>query len=163
MEYIFNTTARYNTPQYDNVIIEWVDGVIDDNLVDDTVSKPAIVELTKAEKRKLEIKKKRAYYRVVNKLTYNINRETIPGYDADNILTHTDFKKGYKFLRSTDKLVIDHKISIIYGYRYNIPAEYIADISNLRYIPSCDNQFKSGDVFIDELNEWILPKQKNIL
>lgn len=161
--YIFNQTAIYDLPVYDNVIIEWVDGVIDDNLVDDTLREPITVELSKEEKRKLDIKKKRAYYRAVNKLTRNIDRETIPGYDADNLLTYDDFKKGYKFLRSTDKLVIDHKISVIYGYRNNMPAEYIADISNLRYIPSCDNQSKLGDIFIDNLNEWLLSKQKNIL
>lgn len=45
-------------------------------------------------------------------------------------------------LYSYDHFVIDHKISIWYGFHNGIPVEDIANISNLRWIPSKENCLK---------------------
>lgn len=37
---------------------------------------------------------------------------------------------------------LDHKVSIFYGFKNNIPAETIGDISNLRMIPYKENMRK---------------------
>jgi hypothetical protein len=37
---------------------------------------------------------------------------------------------------------LDHIISVWYGYHHNIPAEEIANIKNLKFIPWLENQKK---------------------
>jgi hypothetical protein len=152
--YIFNETAKYKFTVYNNVTIEWVDGILSDEETD---------ELSNISIKDMERKRWRVYKNKVKKLTAEVDKHYITGYDETKLLKSEDIKNGIYTFNTSNKLVIDHKISIVYGYKNNIPIEHIADISNLRYIPSCDNQSKSRDVFIDELNEWILPKQKNIL
>ena len=154
--YIFNETAKYKSTTYDNITIEWVDGI----LTDDEVKVEPIKQLSK---RELGLKNKRKYYRTVRKLTQLVNKEDIVGYNKDNLLTADDIFNGNHSFKKSNKLVIDHKISIIYGFMNNIPAEHIADINNLRYIPSNENHSKSKEILVDELNEWIISKQKNIL
>jgi hypothetical protein len=51
---------------------------------------------------------------------------------------------------------IDHKISIDYGYRNNIPVEDIAHPSNLHMMWWEDNMEKNVDILIDAQNRWIL-------
>lgn len=106
---------------------------------------------------------KNKYYKKVRELTSMVDKKMIDGYDENNLLTIDDIKTKKHNFNNSDKLVIDHKISIIYGFNNNIPEEYIADITNLRYIPSYLNQSKSSDIFIDHINEWILKKEKKIL
>jgi hypothetical protein len=61
-------------------------------------------------------------------------------------------------LRGFKDYHIDHKISIHYGFKNDIPIEHIAHISNLRMIHHKDNSLKSVSCLIDELNEWIIKK-----
>lgn len=58
--------------------------------------------------------------------------------------------------RGWDKHHIDHKISIHFGFKNNIPPENIAHESNLRVIPKEDNCLKGTRCIVDEFNEWIL-------
>jgi hypothetical protein len=51
---------------------------------------------------------------------------------------------------------IDHKISVHYGFKHNIPIEHIAHTSNLRMLHYKDNMLKGKKCFIDNLNEWII-------
>lgn len=144
-------TIHYKTKFIDNnkpsYIIEWVDDI------DDTIL-PTNTDY-KANKRK--------YYREVKRLTNEVDKKNIEGYDETNLLISTDIVKGIHSFKISTKLVIDHKISISYGFKNNIPAKHIAHISNLRYIPSVENQSKLANIFVDNLNEWIITKQKNIL
>lgn len=45
-------------------------------------------------------------------------------------------------LRGFHNYHLDHKVSIWYGWKNNIPADQIADISNLRFIPWMENMRK---------------------
>lgn len=51
---------------------------------------------------------------------------------------------------------IDHKISIHYGFKCNIPIEHIANITNLRMLYYKDNMLKGKKCFIDDENKWII-------
>ena len=51
---------------------------------------------------------------------------------------------------------IDHKISVHYGFKHNIPIEHIAHTSNLRMLHYKDNMLKGKKCFIDSLNKWII-------
>jgi hypothetical protein len=151
----YKTKIKY-TDEEISPIIEWVDYIIEDL--------PIAQSLTKQlSKRELTIIDKKKYYRKVRQLSNLVNREAIIGYNKDNLLTSVEVRNGWNFVKNSNKLVVDHKISIIYGFKNNIPVEDIAHISNLRYIPSCENQAKLDTVFVDSFNEWILSKQKNIL
>lgn len=59
-------------------------------------------------------------------------------------------------LREWRKYDLDHKISVSYGFKNNIPPENIAHISNLRIISHQENIIKGVNIFIDEHNKWIL-------
>jgi hypothetical protein len=50
---------------------------------------------------------------------------------------------------------LDHKASIYFGFRNNVPAKNIAHISNLHFIPSEENMKKGRKCFWDHKNEWI--------
>jgi hypothetical protein len=143
-------TIHYKTKikhtEKDNIQIEWVDDI----------------NVEEVDTKKEYIKRKRYYYKRVKELTKLVNKESISGYNINNLLTFADIVNGIHSFKTSSKLVIDHKIAIIYGFNNNIPAEYIADVTNLRYIPSNENQLKLSTNYIDDLNEWIL-KQKNIL
>jgi hypothetical protein len=98
---------------------------------------------------------KKQYYNKVKRLTRKVVKENIEGYVKSNILG-SEAIGNFRVFRTSNKLVIDHKISIIYGFNNNIPAEHIADVSNLRYIPSVDNHTKSKEIYVCSSNEWIL-------
>lgn len=151
----YKTKIKYTDTEI-SPIIEWVDYIIEDL----PASQPPPKQLSK---RELTIIDKKKYYRKVRQLSNMVNREAIIGYNKDNLLTGVEVRNGWNFVKNSNKLVVDHKISIIYGFKNNIPAEDIVHISNLRYIPSCENQVKLDTIFVDTLNEWILSKQKNIL
>lgn len=118
-----------------DVIIEFVDEVI--------------------EKRKRITK--RTYEELVRKLTYEVNKSDIEGYDPDKIITRDMvLSEGRGIFQDNNLLVVDHKISISYGYKNNIPPDHIADISNLRWFPSKDNWDKRATNYVDDSNRWIL-------
>lgn len=118
-----------------DVIIEFVDEVI--------------------EKRKRITK--RTYEELVRKLTYKVNKSDIEGYDPDKIITRDMvLSEGRGIFQDNNLLVVDHKISISYGYKNNIPPHHIADISNLRWFPSKDNGDKCAANYVDDSNRWIL-------
>ena len=116
-----------------NVIIEFVDEVI--------------------EKR---INKKR-YTEFVREMTRQVDKSKIEGYNKDKIITRDMvLSEGRGIFQDNNLLVVDHKISISYGYKNNIPPHHIADISNLRWLPSKDNGDKNSTNYVDDSNRWIL-------
>lgn len=82
---------------------------------------------------------RKEYKLLVQELTEQ-NKESIEGIED----------RGYRTYH------IDHKISIDYGYRNNIPAEDIAHPSNLHMMWWEDNVSKNSDNLIDSTNDWIL-------
>ena len=102
-------------------------------------------------------KSKKRYEELVRKLTYKVNKSDIEGYDPDKIITRDMvLSEGRGIFYNSDLLVIDHKVSISYGYKNNIPAKDIAHVSNLRYIPSNINWGKNDENHIDDNNSWLL-------
>lgn len=81
---------------------------------------------------------KQEYKKLVKKLTEG-NKHNLEGID----------KRGF------DTYHIDHKISIHYGFVNGIPAEHIADPSNLRITSKGENCLKGIRNIIDDSNCWI--------
>lgn len=128
----------------------------------------AIQELKQAKKRKKETIKgyiekfipdskelKRKYNTKVRKLTKQVDKTKIQGYNKDLIYNH---KKDGSMVIAYNRLIIDHKIPLSYGYKNGIRPEDIADISNLQYITVKENMIKGMKPLIDDLNEWIINK-----
>jgi hypothetical protein len=100
---------------------------------------------------------RKIYSNKVKYLTGQVNKSLIEGFEADKLLTKKMIKEfGLPVLKHSEMLVIDHKISIAYGYKNNIPCEHIAHVSNLRFIPSNLNMIKRIKCHIDQLNQWII-------
>jgi len=83
---------------------------------------------------------KKNYKNLVKRLTEQ-NKHSIPNIDN----------------RGFNSYHIDHKISIHYGFKNNIPPQNIAHVSNLRLISKEDNCTKGIHNIIDEDNNWIIP------
>lgn len=108
-------------------------------------------------------KRKRKYINLVKKYTRGVDRQSILGYDPEKLMTSTIVKEqGMGVLRTSELLVIDHKVSIDFGFKNNIPPDVIAHVSNLRFIPSRENNDKGTKCFIDEHNSWIEEKYMKI-
>ncbi len=90
------------------------------------VEAAGIDPLSKLGKRYLQRKSWKAYRKLVHKLTELQPLDTLENID----------KRGFKDHH------VDHKISIWYGWKNNIPADEIAHISNLRLIPYKENMCK---------------------
>ncbi len=76
------------------------------------------------------------------KITKNQDLSSLENYDKrihGEIIKELGFGKC---VQSKELYSLDHKISIWYGYKNNIPAEIIGHINNLRYIPSYQNGIK---------------------
>lgn len=100
---------------------------------------------------------RKVYSNKVKYLTSQVDKSLIEGFEADKLLTKEMLKEfGLPFLKRSELLVIDHKISIAYGYKNNIPCEHIAHVSNLRFIASNVNMIKRIECHVDELNQWII-------
>ena len=104
-------------------------------------------------KRKTTRKKLAEYRKRAKDITNQANKPIIEGYDPSMIFR---FKKHGCLTDNPDKLVIDHKIPIIYGFKNNIPPENIGHISNLQYISIKDNLLKGIKPKIDDHNKWII-------
>ena len=116
-----------------NVIIEFVDEVIEKRIT------------------------KKRYTEIVREMTRQVDKSKIEGYNKDKIITRDMvLSEGMGIFQDNNLLVVDHKISISYGYKNNIPPHHIADISNLRCFPSKDNGDKSATNYVDDYNRWIL-------
>lgn len=148
MIYKFNRKKQYlrslkNIPVRDHVQVESID---EPQVTEDPIKKKYIG--------------KHKYFSLVRGLTQKVNKQEIEGYDPDRVITKSMvMNEGRGIFQSQELLVIDHKISISYGYKNDIPAEDIAHITNLRYIPSKTNASKNSTNYVDDLNYWIL---KNI-
>lgn len=88
------------------------------------------LKLTDEDKLKLD-----RYYRSVWKATMNQPLHLLPNFD----------KRGHQ--RVEDSFAIDHKISIICGFKNDIPPEVIGDINNLQMLPHDVNFRKQGDCY----------------
>jgi hypothetical protein len=116
-----------------NVIIEFVDEVIEKRIT------------------------KKRYTEIVREMTRQVDKSKIEGYNKDKIITRDMvLSEGRGIFQDNNLLVVDHKISISYGYKNNIPPHHIADISNLRWLPSKDNGDKNSTNYVDDYNRWIL-------
>lgn len=125
-------------------------------IVEEVITEPD--DIPKVNKKKTKGKNK--YYELVWGLTRSVNKEDIEGFDSEMVITRFKIlSEGRGILQSDTLLVIDHKISISYGFKNNIPPDHIAHPSNLRYIPSKTNSRKNAGNYIDSGNSWIL---KNI-
>ena len=71
--------------------------------------------------------------------------------NEQNLCSLKDIEK-----RSFEGYHIDHKISLHYGFKKNIPPFLIGDICNLRVISAKENKNKSTKIFIDNKNKHIL-------
>lgn len=140
-------------------------GLINPHIVQDKIEDPVVIvedtivpdDIPKVNK---NIKGKKRYYSLVWGLTRSVNKEEIEGFDSEMVITRSKIlSEGMGILQSESLLVIDHKISISYGFKNNIPPDHIAHPSNLRYIPSKTNSKKNAGNYIDSSNSWIL---KNI-
>lgn len=60
---------------------------------------------------------------------------------------------------SLDTPVIDHKLSIYYGFIHNIPASIISHHSNLRYVSAKENNTKRSRCAFDASNSEGLSKE----
>ena len=100
---------------------------------------------------------KKRYTEIVREMTRQVDKSNIEGYNKDKIITRDMvLSEGMGIFQDNNLLVVDHKISISYGYKNNIPPHHIADISNLRCFPSRDNADKNSTNYVDDSNRWIL-------
>jgi hypothetical protein len=154
MIYNFNRKKQYrrslkDLPVMDDYRVESID---DPQMVEVEYSSPTEEPIIKK-----KYMGKYKYFSLVRGLTHQVNKEEIEGYDPERIITKDMvMNEGRGIFQSKELLVIDHKISISYGYRNNIPANHIAHISNLRYIPSKTNASKNSTNYIDDINYWII-------
>jgi hypothetical protein len=127
------TSLWSGTLESTNVIIEFVDEVIEKRIT------------------------KKTYEELVRTITRQVDKSKIEGYNKDKIITRDMvLSEGRGIFQDNNLLVVDHKISISYGYKNNIPPHHIADISNLRWFPAKDNKDKNSTNYVDNSNRWIL-------
>lgn len=88
------------------------------------------LKLTDEEKLKLD-----RYYRSVWKATMSQPLHLLPNFD----------KRGHQSVE--DAFAIDHKISIIYGFKNDISPKVIGNINNLQMLPHTENSRKQGDCY----------------
>lgn len=82
--------------------------------------------------------------------TRKVDFSNFENSDKPRVAQFIDFKN------KDDYYSIDHKISIYYGFKNNIPYTHIAHEDNLRIIKLSDNMLKGKRNFIDNKNKWIL-------
>lgn len=97
------------------------------------------------------LKLKKQYERKVRKLTLSQNLETLLNFDKPKCQNKDQFQSKHHY-------VIDHKISILNGFKNNIPIEVIACIDNLRWISAYENSRKGSRNVIDIDNYYIAEK-----
>lgn len=112
-----------------------------------------MIEYERKEQKGKAKKKKRAYYKEVRRLTKLVPKDQIKGYSKGLIYNH---RRDGLMVTAYDKLVIDHKIPLIYGYKNKIPEKYMADKTNLQWLTVKDNMIKGTKPLIDNLNNWII-------
>lgn len=88
---------------------------------------------------------------IPNKSLFKSYKKQVWQLTEVNCVTLQDISK-----RGFTSFHIDHKISIDYGFKNNIPVENIAHISNLRMIMYKENMIKGVKCFIDDYNSWIV-------
>lgn len=104
--------------------------------------------------KKVAIKEKKSYYipkPKKDKKPFYLYKQKVWELTNINCAELIDIKtRGFKTFH------IDHKISVHYGFKHNIPIEHIAHTSNLRMLHYKDNMLKGKKCFIDSLNKWIV-------
>jgi hypothetical protein len=79
-----------------------------------------------------------------------------PLYQLDKYQLWCKYKpKHKKDLRSPFCYCIDHKISIYFAWKNDIPIEDISHLDNLRIVTALDNSIKNTSNLIDDKNQWI--------
>lgn len=84
----------------------------------------------------------------VNEITKQQDLQTLEHYDK-RITKRLLKEHGPSIYRSNIYYSLDHKVSVWYGWKNNIPPEEIGDISNLRYILCIDNCIKGTKCHYD--------------
>ena len=97
----------------------------------------------KKERVKKKIKKKPNGFKLYKKSVWKLTE------DVAHQIPHIEYR-GFKTFH------IDHKISIHYGYKNNIPVEHIAHISNLEMLHHKFNMKKGIKHYVNSENEWII-------
>jgi hypothetical protein len=100
-----------------------------------------VKQKTKKELREAERKAWTKYRNKVYKITQQQNLSSLQFY-TQRLTLEIIKQYGPKIYLSNSYYALDHIYSIWNGFKNNIPAEQIGDISNLRYIPSGENCIK---------------------
>jgi hypothetical protein len=94
-------------------------------------------------------KKARAnYQRKARNLTKLQDLDSLPNSDKPRVTGKGDFHSVHHY-------VIDHKVTVANGWKYNIPIEEIAHLCNLRWITGYENSKKCNSNFFDEQNQHL--------
>ena len=85
------------------------------------------------------------YRKLVRKLTERNKKDVMDNWDGLDYYDNEYIKENFTY-KHTDKgfPTIDHKISIIYGFKNNINPETISDVNNLCITKKMHNSSKSG-------------------
>lgn len=89
------------------------------------------------------------YENSVRRLTKEQNLDSLESLDLP-------IASKFKDLRSNDYKVLDHKMSIFWGYLKKVPPHLIADVSNLRWLGAKDNNVKGRGCVSDAYNSHLL-------
>ena len=119
--------------------------------IEDQLPLKAVKEIKAIQKRSKN--PKREYFKQVRGLTKQVDKTQIEGYNKDLLYNH---RNDGLMVKALNRLVIDHKIPLFYGYKNSIEPEKIADISNLQYITVKENMKKGINPLIDDSNRWII-------
>lgn len=84
----------------------------------------------------------KAYRKIVMRLTKQQDTSLLENSDKPRATC-------VRQMRSTEHYVIDHKISVWYGFKNNIPPTTIADITNLRWVSALENTIKGTNCIFD--------------
>lgn len=77
-------------------------------------------------------------------LTLSNKKELFDNWDGIDYYDNEYIRENFNLDKSDGYFpTIDHKISVIYGFLYNIPADIIGDILNLCITKRCINSSKS--------------------
>jgi hypothetical protein len=70
-------------------------------------------------------------YFLVMEISMNSYRRKVDWYTNQNL--------NYKGIIVPEGMTIDHKFPVSFGYRLNVPPEYIADLRNIQFLPLKEN------------------------
>ncbi len=94
---------------------------------------------------------KRLYHRKCRIETLERNFDLFNNFKGLKVINKSHFQSNIHF-------VVDHKVSIDFGFKNCITVEDICSESNLRWISSKKNALKAAKIFFDSENEYLIKK-----